>query len=61
MSALVQCMGGGWCRSRDKCAHFYAPRLVGLEPAERLCGKVEEPEPIKPAVGATLSPAEVSA
>jgi hypothetical protein len=43
-----QCMGG-WCRERDKCAFYVAPPLPGRMPAERLCGAVDEPEPIKSA------------
>lgn len=41
MKQLVPCMGG-WCRSREKCAHYYtqSPNM----PAERLCGPQEEPE-----------------
>lgn len=35
-AALRQCMGG-WCRVRDRCEHYTAPRLPGLEPCERLC------------------------
>lgn len=44
---IVQCMGG-WCKQRDKCVHYIAPHTLGRQPVERLCGKVEEPETIKP-------------
>ena len=40
------CMGG-WCAQRDKCAHYFAP-IQWMKPAERLCGKTEQPELIKP-------------
>ncbi len=39
---ITQCMGG-WCRVRSTCANYRAPEKPGLEPAERLCGKVDEP------------------
>ena len=42
----IQCMGG-WCLSRAKCANYWAPPLAGRTPVERLCGRKEEPEPIK--------------
>lgn len=37
---------GGFCHSRDGCAHYHS--TLDVKPADRLCGKVEEPEPIKP-------------
>ena len=40
---IIQCCGG-WCRSRDNCAHYLAPAIEGRNPVERLCGPVEEPE-----------------
>jgi len=36
---------GGWCASRDKCQHYYVHSKVIVE---RLCGKLEEPELVKP-------------
>lgn len=44
---IVQCLGG-WCSSRDRCVHYIALHTPGRQPVERLCGKVEEPETIKP-------------
>jgi hypothetical protein len=43
--SLVQCLGG-WCNSRNRCAHYHAESRPGREPIERLCGAVEEPERI---------------
>lgn len=40
---IVQCMGG-WCGSRESCAHYVAPRVPGVAPAERLC---ERGQPIE--------------
>ncbi len=40
---MIACMGG-FCQSRTKCAHYYAQS--NSEPCERLCGTIEEPEPI---------------
>ena len=42
---MIQCMGG-WCRSRNECAHYVAPPIKGMAPRERLCGEQEQPEPI---------------
>ncbi len=39
---MIGCMGG-WCGQREKCAHYHAG---GQNPAERLCGETEEPEPM---------------
>ena len=33
---LTQCMGG-WCRQREKCPHYWAPKQRLVQPAERLC------------------------
>ena len=41
---MIACMGG-WCASRDKCQHYYVHSKVIVE---RLCGKLEEPELVKP-------------
>ena len=41
---MIPCMGG-WCRSRERCANYYAQSP--LTPSERLCGSVEEPNPIR--------------
>lgn len=41
-----QCMGG-WCRTRDRCGNYLAEQRPGREPAERLCGKVEKPTPVR--------------
>ena len=47
--ALRQCMGG-WCRLRDRCAHYAAELTPGLEPSERLCEPGhDEPLPVKAA------------
>jgi hypothetical protein len=44
---LVPCMGG-WCRSRNACAHHYAQTLPDRDPVERLCAKgVDEPAPVR--------------
>lgn len=43
---MIQCMGG-FCRSRDSCAHYVAMPTPGMRPSERLCGDVEEPEQIR--------------
>lgn len=40
------CMGG-FCHSRDGCAHYHS--TMDVKPADRLCGRVEEPVSIKPA------------
>jgi hypothetical protein len=40
---ILQCMGG-WCRQRDKCRHYTAPAVHGIQPVERLCGEIPEPE-----------------
>lgn len=40
---IIQCMGG-FCGSRELCAHYYAGKVPGHEPVERLCGEKEEPE-----------------
>lgn len=40
---MIACMGG-WCCSRDRCANYYAP--MNNHFVERLCGEVEEPEPV---------------
>lgn len=48
MIAIYPCMGG-WCRSRDRCAH-YVLGDAALPPSERLCWSVEEPEPVRPYV-----------
>ena len=54
---IVQCMGG-WCRQRDKCAHYSAPPTLSRAPAERLCPRDEEtPELAK----ATPQPLEQAA
>lgn len=37
---------GGFCHSRDGCAHYHS--TMDVKPADRLCGAVEEPLPIKP-------------
>jgi hypothetical protein len=43
---IVQCMGG-WCKKREQCAHYWAPKIKNRAPIDRLCGKgVDEPEPI---------------
>ena len=40
---MIPCLGG-WCLSRERCAHYYAQS--DLTPSERLCGEVEEIEPL---------------
>lgn len=39
---LSQCMGG-WCKKRERCAHYEAPMRFGREPIERMCGPVDMP------------------
>ena len=45
---MLQCLGGWYagkaCSSRELCAHYFAPKIPGREPVERLCGELEEPE-----------------
>lgn len=45
MGVVIACMGG-WCRHREKCAHYHsASRVI----TERLCPPDhDEPEPLKP-------------
>lgn len=43
---IVQCMGG-WCGSRESCAHYHAPPLPGTRPAERLCERGQPEEPVR--------------
>lgn len=33
---IPQCQGG-WCTRRERCAHYHAPMLAYLRPADRLC------------------------
>lgn len=40
---MISCMGG-WCKSRDRCAHYHETSTIV---AERLCGEREEPEFVK--------------
>ena len=40
---MIPCMGG-FCLSRGYCANYYAESK--FEPVERLCGAVEEVEPM---------------
>lgn len=40
---MIACMGG-WCRSRERCAHYVSDSKVI---SERLCGDNEEPEPVR--------------
>lgn len=41
---MIRCLGG-WCVSRDRCAHYWQD---GDTWSERLCDKnLEEPEPIR--------------
>ena len=40
---ILQCLGG-WCSSRESCAHYWAEPVPGRMPVERLCGIEEEPE-----------------
>lgn len=42
---ILQCMGG-WCTKREHCAHYHAPPVPLLSPAERLCGQFDTPEPL---------------
>lgn len=40
---MISCMGG-WCRSRERCAHYiFDSKII----SERLCGDHEEPEPVR--------------
>ena len=43
---IHQCMGGGFCSSREHCAHYYAPPMPDRAPSERICGDKEEPTPL---------------
>ena len=45
MNLILQCMGG-WCTSREHCAHYHAPKVPLLSPSERLCGAFPSPEPL---------------
>lgn len=51
--STIPCMGG--CASRDQCANYYAG--LGSKskeiPSERLCGSVDNPDPVRPV---TLNP-----
>lgn len=50
---MIPCMGG-WCQSRDKCAHHV--KGWSENPAERLCPSGEEsPEPILRSKNETIS------
>jgi hypothetical protein len=40
-NVMTQCMGG-WCTRREKCAHYWAPRIPMAPPAERLCSSGDE-------------------
>lgn len=42
---VTQCQGG-FCGSREDCRHYFAASIKGREPANRLCGEEEEPEPL---------------
>ena len=44
---MIPCMGG-FCYTRDRCANYYADS--DIYPVERLCGEVEEPEPLLPSM-----------
>lgn len=47
MNGWQQCMGG-FCKKRGDCRNFWAPKVAGVEPVERLCPKgQDEPEPIR--------------
>lgn len=43
---MKACMGG-WCRSREKCAHYHVPASLRHSPVERLCGQAEQPQPMR--------------
>ncbi len=45
MKPIVACLGG-FCASRDCCAHYHSDHYHYVE---RLCGEVEEPEPLEQA------------
>lgn len=56
---LLQCMGGR-CVRREGCAHYHAPKIAGLKPAERLCrhgteGYIPLVRATRPASGAEVS------
>ena len=42
---LVQCMGG-WCKSREGCAHYWSEPIGTHPPSERLCEQGNE-EPVR--------------
>ncbi|MEY4635645.1 MAG: hypothetical protein RJA55_1443 [Acidobacteriota bacterium] len=55
---IMQCMGG-WCRSRDKCAHYVAAGIPGRAPVERLCEpRLDEPQTMKVANKVIHMPAQ---
>ena len=37
MSEKLQQCQGGWCATREKCAHYWAPKQRNVPPADRLC------------------------
>jgi hypothetical protein len=43
---IVPCQGG-WCRVRERCAHYSAPPIGQMRPADRLCpANSDDPNPI---------------
>ena len=42
MSELLQQCMGGMCARREKCAHYWAPAMPMVPPAERLCSRDDE-------------------
>lgn len=49
---MISCMGG-WCRSREKCAHYVTDFPVI---SERLCGEYEEPESVRHLLAGVSAP-----
>ena len=41
MMQIPQCMGG-WCKQRTVCQHYYADRVRGVEPIQRMCPRGED-------------------
>jgi hypothetical protein len=54
LANVVACMGGWGCSQRNGCAHYLTENRAN--PVERLCGRIEEPEPIKEQNNGTETP-----
>lgn len=49
---MIPCQGGN-CLSREKCDNYVNGPGLLTEPPDRLCGQIEEPDPVRPV---TLNP-----